>query len=105
MKQFVLLALLASVCLSTYSQSFVLQGRVTDDKDNPIEFASVTCARQGKVALTSAKGSFTLTLHSADSVVIRFSMLGYPAYCATLVADRTSTWSCMPTSTRSAKSK
>lgn len=79
MKQFVLLALLASVCLSTYSQSFVLQGRVTDDKDNPIEFASVTCARQGKVALTSAKGSFTLTLQSADSVVIRFSMLGYRA--------------------------
>ena len=79
MKQFVLLALLASVCLSTYSQSFVLQGRVTDDKDNPIEFASVTCARQGKVALTCAKGSFTLTLHSADSVVIRFSMLGYRA--------------------------
>ena len=79
MKQFVLLALLASVCLSTYSQSFVLQGRVTDDKDNPIEFASVTSARQGKVALTSAKGSFTLTLQSADSVVIRFSMLGYRA--------------------------
>ncbi len=31
------------------------------------------------MALTSAKGSFTLHLHSADSVVIRFSMLGYRA--------------------------
>ena len=79
MKKFILLLLATAMYLTAQGQTFVLQGKVTDEKDNPIEFVSVTCARQGKVAFTSLKGNFTLTLHSADSVVIRFSMLGYRA--------------------------
>ncbi len=79
MKRFIILLLATAMYLTARSQTFVLQGKVTDEKDNPIEFVSVTCARQGKVAFTSLKGNFTLTLHSADSVVIRFSMLGYRA--------------------------
>lgn len=59
------------------AQSFVLQGRVTDEQMNPIELASVACLQQGKVTMTSLKGEFSMTLHSADSVVIRFSMVGY----------------------------
>lgn len=79
MKKFILLLLATAMYLTAQGQTFVLQGKVTDEKDNPIEFVSVTCARQGKVAFTSLKGNFTLTLNSADSVVIRFSMLGYRA--------------------------
>ena len=79
MKKFILLLLATAMYLAAQGQTFVLQGKVTDEKDNPIEFVSVTCARQGKVAFTSLKGNFTLTLNSADSVVIRFSMLGYRA--------------------------
>lgn len=59
------------------AQSFVLQGRVTDEQMNPIELASVTCPQQGKITMTSLKGEFSMNLHSADSVVIRFSMVGY----------------------------
>lgn len=59
------------------AQSFVLQGRVTDEQMNPIELASVACPQQGKITMTSLKGEFSMTLHSADSVVIRFSMVGY----------------------------
>ncbi len=79
MKKFILLLLATAMYLTAQGQTFVLQGKVTDEKDNPIEFVSVTCARQSKVAFTSLKGNFTLTLNSADSVVIRFSMLGYRA--------------------------
>lgn len=79
MKKFILLLLATAMYLTAQGQTFVLQGKVTDEKDNPIEFVSVTCARQGKVTFTSLKGNFTLTLNSADSVVIRFSMLGYRA--------------------------
>lgn len=79
MKKFILLLLATAMYLTAQGQTFVLQGKVTDEKDNPIEFVSVTCARQGKVAFTSLKGNFTLTLNSTDSVVIRFSMLGYRA--------------------------
>lgn len=79
MKKFILLLLATAMYLTAQGQTFVLQGKVTDEKDNPIEFVSVTCSRQGKVAFTSLKGNFTLMLNSADSVVIRFSMLGYRA--------------------------
>ena len=63
--------------ITAKAQSFVLQGRVTDEQMNPIELASVACLQQGKVTMTSLKGEFSMTLHSADSVVIRFSMVGY----------------------------
>ncbi|PTL34528.1 TonB-dependent receptor [Prevotella sp. oral taxon 376] len=65
--------------LQTTAQSFTLQGRVTDDKNNPIELASVSCLAQGKATMTSFKGEFQLTLQSADSVVVKFSMIGYKA--------------------------
>ena len=69
--------LLAVVALTASAQSFVLQGRVIDEHNNPIELASVSCLKQGKATVTSLKGNYTLTLQSADSVVVRFSMIGY----------------------------
>jgi len=60
-----------------HAQSFDLVGRVTDEKEHPIELATVSVAKQGKVTMTSLKGEFSLHLQSADSVVVKFSMLGY----------------------------
>ncbi|QUB47922.1 TonB-dependent receptor [Prevotella sp. oral taxon 475] len=59
------------------AQSFALQGRVVDEKMNPIELVTVAIPSQGKATLTSLKGEFRLSLQSADSVVVRFSMIGY----------------------------
>ena len=72
-----LLYILALVTFNAVAQSFTLQGRVTDEQSEPLEFATVACVSQGKIAMTSLKGEFSLQLHSADSVVIRFSMVGY----------------------------
>ncbi|MGI6233452.1 MAG: TonB-dependent receptor [Prevotella sp.] len=59
------------------AQTFNLRGRVIDEDEHPVELASVACVAQGKATMTSLKGEFSMTLHSADSVVIRFSMIGY----------------------------
>ena len=59
------------------AQGFILQGRVTDQENNPVELATVSVAKQGRVALTSLKGEFSMHLQSADSVVVKFSMIGY----------------------------
>ena len=59
------------------AQTFTLQGRVTDSQMNPIELASVQVVKQGKSTLTSLKGEFSMDLQSADSVEVRFSMIGY----------------------------
>lgn len=59
------------------AQGFTLQGRVTDQDNNPIELATVSVVKQGKVAFTSLKGEFSLHLQSADSVAVKFTMIGY----------------------------
>ena len=63
--------------LKMMAQEFTLQGRVTDDDNNPVELATVSVASQGKVAFTSLRGEFNMHLHSADSVAVKFSMIGY----------------------------
>ncbi len=67
--------LLTTAALS--AQTFTLKGRVIDEDNNPVELASVACVSQGRATVTSIRGEYQLTLLSADSVVIRFSMLGY----------------------------
>lgn len=74
---FQIICLLVTVTAS--AQTFTLQGRVTDENNDPIEFASVSCLKQGKMTMTSIKGEYSMQLHSADSVVIKFSMIGYKA--------------------------
>lgn len=68
---------LSCFCIIANAQTFVLQGKVTDEQMNPIELATVAVVKQAKVTMTSLKGEFSMTLHSADSVVVRFSMIGY----------------------------
>ncbi len=68
-------ALLTSITAA--AQNFTLTGRVVDEENNPIELATVSCLEQGKVAATNLKGEFTMTLASKDSVVVKFSMIGY----------------------------
>lgn len=65
--------------LHSYAQTFTLHGRVCDKDNNPIELASVYVTEQGKLTMTNLKGEYSMTLHSADSVVVRFSMVGYKA--------------------------
>ncbi len=77
LKKTALYILFLCCCINAAAQNFTLQGRVVDDNSEPLEFVSVACMQQGKMTMTSLKGEFSMQLHSADSVVIRFSMIGY----------------------------
>lgn len=68
---------LLATALGCLAQTFTLRGRVTDGEGNAVEFASVACPSQGRATVTSLHGQYELRLLSADSVVVRFSMLGY----------------------------
>lgn len=59
------------------AQEFTLHGKVVDENNQPLEFAIVSVASQGKTAVTSLKGDYSLKLHSADSVVVKFSYIGF----------------------------
>ena len=66
------------------AQSFTLAGTVVDTDGNPVELATVACTAQAKVTMTNLKGKFSLELRSADSVTVRFSMIGYKTRQRTL---------------------
>lgn len=74
-----LLAVIMTACNYAFADNFILTGRVVDEDLNPIELASVSCLEQGRVTMTNLKGEFSITLQSADSVVVKFSMVGYNA--------------------------
>lgn len=76
-KYFYTTIIMLLLCLAAGAQTFTLQGKVTDNEMNPIELATVSVLGQGKVTMTNLKGEYSLQLHSADSVVVRFAMVGY----------------------------
>lgn len=72
-----IIALMVCLATSLHAQTFTLQGKVTDNEMNPVELATVSVLSQGKVTMTNLKGEFSMQLLSEDSVVVKFSMVGY----------------------------
>ena len=84
MKKAVLLILLLSLNIgmlhaqeSTPTGSVVLKGRVTDETGSPVEIANIWVARQMKGTTTNLRGEYSITLTTADTVEITFSMIGH----------------------------
>lgn len=88
LKLFILQIICLCAFVSAQAQTFTLSGRVIDENNDPVEFASVSCLKQGKMTMTSLKGDYSLQLQSADSVEIRFSMVGYKTKVRTLRRPR-----------------
>ena len=85
----IILALILFLPLcSLQAQEFTLTGRVVDSHDSPIELASVSCLSQGKATMTDLKGHFFISLRSADSVAVKFSMIGYKSKTRILRSPR-----------------
>ena len=88
LKLFILQIICLCAFVSAQAQTFTLSGRVINENNDPVEFASVSCPKQGKMTMTSLKGDYSLQLQSADSVEIRFSMVGYKTKVRTLRRPR-----------------
>ena len=61
------------------ADGFTLKGKVVDEDERALELVTVSCLAQGKVTMTNLKGEFSINLQSADSVEVRFTMVGYGA--------------------------
>ena len=72
---FITICLIAT--LKMMAQDFTLKGKVVDEDNHPLEFAAVSVPSQGKTTFASLRGEYSLRLHSADSVVVKFSYIGY----------------------------
>lgn len=54
-----------------------ISGKVTDDKDDPIEFATVRVQGTAIGTNTNLKGEYSLTVAQRDTLVVEVSCLGY----------------------------
>ena len=82
--RYILLLAMLMAGIDAIAQSFTLKGKVTDDEGNALELATVSCLEQAAVTMTNLKGEFQLQLNTRDSVVIKFSMVGYAPRTRTL---------------------
>lgn len=73
----ILICLMMSIM--AHADGFTLKGKVIDEEEHALELVTVSCLAQGKMTMTNLKGEFSLDLHSADSVEVRFTMVGYSA--------------------------
>lgn len=76
------------LALLTYSwaeaQSFSLSGKILDEDGHGLPLATVSCQEQHATTIANIKGEYSLHLKSADSVKVRFSMIGYQTKTRTL---------------------
>ena len=72
---FLIWAVFSSTALM--ADGFTLKGKVIDEDGRALELVTVSCLAQGKVTMTNLKGQFSIDLQSADSVEVKFSMVGY----------------------------
>lgn len=79
MARYMLLLLSVLLSAEVLADGFTLKGKVINEETNALEFVTVSCLAQGKVTMTNLKGEFSIDLQSADSVEVRFSMVGYGA--------------------------
>ena len=63
--------------LNITAEDFTLKGKVIDEEGNALELVTITCAAQGKVTMSNLKGEFSISLNTADSVEVKFTMVGY----------------------------
>jgi len=76
-RRYIISLLCCMISMAMLADDFNLRGKVVDEEGHSLELVTVACAAQGKIAMTNLKGEFNLSLHSADSVEIRFTMVGY----------------------------
>ena len=63
--------------LNITAEDFTLKGKVIDEEGNALELVTISCAAQGKVTMSNLKGEFSISLNTADSVEVQFTMVGY----------------------------
>ena len=77
LNKFIIILVLLMSTLTTFADDFTLKGKVVDEDGNALELVTVSCLAQGKVAMSNLKGEFSIGLNTADSVEVRFTMVGY----------------------------
>lgn len=77
-KRFFILFLLATFTIGIVAQDkFRLYGKIVDEYDSPIEFASVIVEKQGAFTVSGIDGKYSVSCKRADSIYVTCMKVGY----------------------------
>lgn len=74
---YLLLTMFLAASMPAMSQRVTIRGKVTDDKQQPIEIANIKVEGQAAGTITDLQGRYIFTCESSDSLVVAYSMIGY----------------------------
>jgi len=77
LKRFIIIMALIMNVINITADDFTLKGKVIDEEGHALELVTISCAAQGKVTMSNLKGEFNIGLNTADSVEVKFTMVGY----------------------------
>ena len=77
MKQYIIAFLFTLFSAITAFSQVVISGKVTDDKDEPIEFATIRVQGTALGTNSNLKGEYSLTVAQRDTLIVEVSCLGY----------------------------
>lgn len=77
LNKFIIILVLLMSTLTAAADDFTLKGKVIDEDGHALELVTISCAAQGKLTMTNLKGEFSIGLSTADSVVVKLTMVGY----------------------------
>lgn len=72
-----LVAVFMFLGMSVYADNIKLHGKVTDENNQPIEFASVRIEGTAIGTMTALDGGYSLTVPAADTIRVKFTYIGY----------------------------
>jgi hypothetical protein len=74
----ILFAAVLMMCVDAFSQNKMqLYGKVVDEYDNPVEFASIIIEKQGEFTVSGSEGKYRLTCSRTDSIFVTCMKIGY----------------------------
>ena len=88
MKNLFLIFLISFFSLSSIAENVTISGKVVDDKDKPVEFATVRVAGSAIGTNTDLQGMYSLTLSERDTIPMVFSCIGFKTVERNLIAAK-----------------
>ena len=87
MKSFLFFFLLLFIGLASHAQSFVVYGKVTNSKMEPLAFVTIQLKEQGMGTTTKEDGSYALNLEVGQYNLV-VSMVGYKTQIINIVVNK-----------------
>ena len=106
---FLALAMVLSISVEVCA-AVKIRGKVTDEKNDPMEFVTVRIAGTALGATTGLDGGYNISAADADTIRVIFSCIGYMESKRTLIGRKAmsplmSRWSRLPISFRKFRSR